>query len=713
METSDFLEFGSFRADLRRRLLLRAGEPVSLPGKAFDVLVVLLQKPRETVSKDEIMKAVWPDTFVEEGNLTQTIFVLRKALGETEGGQPLIVTVPRQGYRFVGELSGSSSPGVQADHAAPDVPALAKKSGMTRMWLAGGAIAVLFGFCVWLIARYQPRESATDSPLVRYAIAPPENSAYEAGKVSPDGRLLALMAVDASGKGRLWTRRLDSLGAQSLADAEFWPIWSPDSRFIAFVEEGKLKKIEASGGAAQTICSAALVIGGSWNRYGTIIFSDGEKLLQVAASGGDAKPITRLDASRRETTHDFPVFLPDGQHFLFTIHSQKTENGGIYMASLASPDDRVRLLSDVSNVEYAPGSSADIGYLLFVRGGSLMAQRFAAGALRLEGEAFGVMDKIGQNPANLSASFSASQNGILLVTSPYPGDQLTWFDRTGTRLGTVGKAGLHVNPQISPDERTVASDALDAERFWSDIWLFSSAQGTSSRLTFRGGTRSVWSREGGTVAFASGNTAVYVKTPAGTENESQILEAMNPPTDDDRLLCEYSNDGRYLIYSQRDPKTGYDLWTLPLSSSSKAKPFLRTEHNEWCGTLSPDSKWIAYASDESGISEIYVQSFSGADANSGRKWQVSDSGGHWPKWRRDGKELLYLSVDRKIVGVEVTIGASFRHSTPRPLFASGIRTPDARFDVTSDGRRFLIPAQATENSSPATVTINWLSGLRP
>jgi len=188
------------------------------------------------------------------------------------------------------------------------------------------------------------------------------------------------MGVDISGKTRLWVRRLDSLAAQPLAPAEFWLFWSPDSRFIAFAQDGKLKKIDASGGAPQTICNTLLVIGGSWNREGTIIFGDGEKISQVPAKGGEAKPLTRGRWLARGNLHQFPAFLPDGRHFLYTIKSGKRENGGIYVGSLDSPDARVRLLDDISNAEYAPAFAADTasGYLLFARGEALMAQRFAA-----------------------------------------------------------------------------------------------------------------------------------------------------------------------------------------------------------------------------------------------------------------------------------------------------------------------------------------------
>jgi eukaryotic-like serine/threonine-protein kinase len=731
METKDLYEFGPFRADGRRKSLTLNGELVPLPVKAFDVLYALLQKPGQTVLKDQLMKEVWPDTFVEEGNLTQMVFLLRKALGETAGGQPVIVTVPRQGYRFVGDLTVPAAEAVlssaSTDHRAsapivtnprrlsPEGTAgiLAVKPGLKNIWWIGAAIAIVSGFSGWVIAGYRVRELPTERLLVRYTIPPPENTSYRVGRISPDGRSLAIIGVGLQGKGRLWVRRLAALAAEPLATAEFWPFWSPDSRFIAFAQDGKLKRIAASGGAPQTICDAAVVIGGSWNRDETIIFSDGEVIYRVPAKGGVAQHLTTLDASLGETSHTFPLFLPDGQHFLYTVHGEKRESRGIYLGSLGTPDARIRLLDDLSNAEYAPALRPDSGYLLFARGEVLMAQRFAIRDQQLRGEAFPVVEQIERDPVNLGASFSASENGVLLVTATYRGAQVTWFDRAGKRMGTIGRPGLHSYPQISPDEQTVAVDEMDAERFSSDIWLFPVAGG-SSRLTFDGSVRAIWSPDSSSLAFESLNTAMYTKTSAGTESQVLLLPEAPHMSDDYRLPCEWSRDGQFLIYSQRDAQTGYDLWMLPLFGNRQPKSVLNTEHNEWCGTLSPDNRWIAYASDESGRSEIYVRAFSQEGTGSERKWLVSGNGGYWPKWRRDGKELLYLDADRGIVGVQVAAGASFQHATPQPLFASGIRTPDARFDVTADGRRFLIPTQVTAaNPAPVTVMMNWTTAIKP
>jgi hypothetical protein len=267
------------------------------------------------------------------------------------------------------------------DELPPAAPGASK-----RFWWITAALAVAAGFGGWALAHYSLQAPQIDSPVIRYTIPPPEHTIYRAGKISPDGRRLALMGVDMSGRSQLWVRKLDSLSTQLLTHGEYYPFWSPDSRFIAFGQDGKLKKIEASGGPPQTICDTDLVIGGSWNREGTIIFGDGTAISIAPANGGMARPLTTLSIARGENSQDFPSFLPDGRHFLFTIHSRKKENTGIYLGSTDSPDARIRVLEDISNAEYAAASPTDTsGYLLFARGDVLMAQRFAADSLKLEG----------------------------------------------------------------------------------------------------------------------------------------------------------------------------------------------------------------------------------------------------------------------------------------------------------------------------------------
>jgi Tol biopolymer transport system component/predicted Ser/Thr protein kinase len=572
---------------------------------------------------------------------------------------------------------------------------------LATMLLAVGLLAVLL---------VHFRESPPENRLLKLQIQPPEKTAFGSLAVSPDGRLLAFTATDSSGSVQLWVRPLDSFTARPLAasDGHSSLFWSPDSRFIGFFAAGKLKKVEASGGSVQTICAAPNGRNGTWNRDGVILFEAySTPLFIVAAAGGEAKALTSVDASRKESAHRWPSFLPDGRHFLYTVLSPQLENSGIYLGALDSKD-RTRLAGDTSNAAYASG------YLLFARARTLMAQRFDAGKLQPAGEPRPVAEQVGQNFVSGLAMYSASENGLLVygssdaTASSGIDSQLTWFDRTGKRLETIGESGINSRPQLSPDEKRVVVDRLDPRANNYDLWLIELERGIPTRFTFDPGNDwgPVWSPDGARIAFASnrlGNFDLYVKASSGAGKEELLLK-----TEQRKFPTDWSFDGRFLLYSQNDPKTNSDLWVLALSDK-KPTPFLRTEFNERDASFSPDGKWIAYTSDESGKDEIYVQTFPA----SGGKWQISTSGGSRARWRRDGKELFYLAADQKIMAVEVTTGAIFRAGVPKPLFETRITGPYVRFAVTANGQRFLLPAPVGDAvPTPATVVINWTAGIK-
>jgi serine/threonine protein kinase/Tol biopolymer transport system component len=569
-------------------------------------------------------------------------------------------------------------------------------------------LAAVLAFVSVALALLHFRESPPENRLTKFLISPPEKTAFREIAASPDGRLLAFTATDSFGQSKLWVRRTDSLAAQPLAATEdaSGPFWSPDSRFIGFFAGGALKKMEASGGPAQTICRAPNGRGGAWSRDGVILFEAfATPIFIVSAAGGEAKALTTVDASRQESAHDWPSFLPDGRHFLYTVLSSQHENSGIYLGALDSKD-RTRLAGDFSNAVYAGG------YLLFARAGTLMAQRFDAGKLQLAGEPHLVAEHVPQNSVNGLAKYSVSENGLLVYSSTFTGfgteSQLTWFDRTGKRLEAIEESGER--PQLSPDEKQVVVDDIEPQAGTFDLWLIELARGgISSRFTLDPHNHwfPIWSPDGSQIAFSSnrdGNYNLYRKTSSGAGKEELLLQSnqRKDPTD-------WSADGHFLLYNQFDPKTNIDLWVLPLSGDKKPIPFLRTEYTERDASFSPDGKWIAYTSDELGKEEIYVQAFPA----SGAKWQISKNGGTRAKWRRDGKELFYLASDRKFMAVEVEAGAVFHKGVPKPLFETHISSTYGRFAVTANGQRFLVPAQMGEPvATPATVVINWTAGIK-
>src|SRR5215831_18113650 len=581
-----------------------------------------------------------------------------------------------------------------------------------RVALAATALAIASAAGSWQIARRVTHEEKAAFVGARFAILPPENTSLLEGRVSPDGKTFAFIGVDKAGNKRLWLRSIDSTNARPIAPAEFPPFWSPDSRFVAYGHEGKLMKLDITGGAPQPICDAPLVIGGSWNRDQTIIFSGskggGPEIFSVPAQGGEPRRATKLDHSRGDALHVYPTFLPDGRHFVYTVQSVKKENGGIYVGALDQADSRVRLLPEISSAEYAPLSGTDpaTGYLVFARGDVLMAQRFAARDLRLSGEAFRVLPKVSRSSINTRAGFSISSGGVLLTSTPFFGDQLTWFDRSGKRLGAVGNPGLQFYPRLSPDQRTLVVD--NAETSGIHVWLYPLDSGAPARFALIPSLMPVWI-DGSRILFEGVDGKLYVKSTGGGENETVVLDSNLP--NGMRLPCDCSRSGRFLIYSEAAPKTGYDLWMLPLTGKAAPIPLLRGEANERCGAISPDGNWIAYSSDESGRNEIYVQAFSDAGL-SGRKYQVSYFGGTSPKWKRDGRELFFMGANKTIIAVTVSLGDTFQSGSPQMLFTPGIDSPDATFDVTADGQRFIMPSAVSfANAEPPAVVLNWIDGV--
>jgi Tol biopolymer transport system component len=614
---------------------------------------------------------------------------------------------PARRLRDIGDVAMELDAPV-AEPAAPALVVPARRSSLVPWAVA--ALCLLGGLAVGYFRRPLPEEA----PVTKLPLLPPENTSFNEIAVSPDGRRLAFTARAAAGPTQLWVRPLDSLSAQPLAGTEgaSLPFWSPDSRSIGFFAAGKLKKVEASGGAPQTLVNTPLVPrGGAWSRDGVIIFSgsSGTPLYRVPAAGGEPQPVTALDPARQENTHSWPQFLPDGQHFLFFALSSQAENTGVYVASLDSKS-HTRLLGTTSTAAYASG------YLLFLREGALLAQAFDLARLATAGEAVPVAELV-QFDTFLRARFSVSQSGVLVYDASGSGtsSRLLWFDRAGKPLGSVGDPGDYTHLNLSPDDQRVVASRRDPQTGLQDIWLFELARGVSSRFTFGpfSSASPVWSPDGSRIAFFStrdGPFNLYQKLSSGAGSDEPLLKSSN-----NKFPLNWSPDGRFLLYAEQDPKTAKrDLWILPPQGGGKPFPFLRTAFSAVFGQFSPDGRWIAYTSDESGREEVYVRPFSGAEAGAGGKWLISNNGGSVPRWRRDGKELFYLAPDNKLMAVEVqTAAAALQAGVPQPLFQTRAGGINFRYAVTADSQRFLvISAGEQAASAPATVVLNWTAGLK-
>jgi eukaryotic-like serine/threonine-protein kinase len=538
-----------------------------------------------------------------------------------------------------------------------------QKAGERVAW--SSAIIILFAALVLTFAYFHrvPTQQATS----KVSVLPPASaviSSDSAPAISPDGRRLAFVARDSSGKSLLWIRSLDSLAAQALDGTEEArePFWSPDSRFIGFFSQAKVKKVDASGGPPQTLGYAGNAYGGTWSQNGIIAVGTGSNraIETLSSAGGQPKPVLALDSARQERGQMFPHFLPDGRHFLYLSLSARQENTGVYIGSLDSKDTN-RLLSVHTEVRYASP-----GYLLFVRDGTLMAQPFDATRLELSGDPFPIAEQVLFDPFFGDVMASVSENGVLAYRSGSAGGkvQLTWFDRAGKQIASVGTPGDYLDPALSPDGKRIAFERRSSQGD-RDIWLLDGSDGTSTRLTFNPSDDyfPVWSPDGSQIVFASsrdGSFGLYQKPASGAGSEGPLLKSSI-----DIAPYSWSSDGRFIVYRGLSSKGRTEVWVLPLSGDRKPFPFLQSEELNQSGPrLSPDGRWLAYYSNESGGFEVYVQTF----PKPGGKWEVSTGGGVYPQWSRDGKELFYVALDGKLMAASVQGGSALEVGTPKALF---------------------------------------------
>jgi serine/threonine protein kinase/Tol biopolymer transport system component len=611
-----------------------------------------------------------------------------------------------------------SEPPAYATAAVSAAPPL-QRSRLT--WLAWSLTALSVTAAGALgIAAYRTR-ATDDVRVTRFNVPPPDGwtlalETPSAGQVpnplavSPDGRRIVYSAKDDKGTIRLWLRPLDVLDAQPLAgtDGATAPFWSPDSRFVGFFADGKLKKIEIAGGPAIALCDVGASANGAWSPDGVILVSRTNAPLQrVPAAGGT--PIEATSLRQGESGHTRPMFLPDGRHFLYRALGS-SQGGPIFVASLDSKEVVHLFDSGSTNVVYTQG------HVLFLRDTTLMAQPIDVKRMTMAGDAFPVAERIQMQAINgLTAGvFSASQTGVLVYqtgTSTVTGLKLAWVDRSGKEISTVAERGLYGDLKLSQDGKRASVSAVDVQQQSRDLWLIDLARGLRTRFTFdpTDDISGVWSPDGSRIAFASrrkGQLDLYVKPINGATDEELLLE-----TKLQKLPQSWSSDGRFLLFRVQDPVTGSDLWILPMTGDRKPRPFIQTRFNETQGAFSPDGRWVAYVSNESGPSEVYVAPFPGP----GGKWQVSSGGGQSVEWRHDGRELFYQTSDSKLAAVSVNgQGSSFEIGATKMLFTAQNVGARSFYDVSPDGQRFLInkaPAEAPA-SAPITVVMNWLGGVK-
>lgn len=593
----------------------------------------------------------------------------------------------------------------------PQSPPEVRTTSSRIAWAVAGALLVATAALSYLHFRESPPERQT----LRYTIAPPDNGAVHSFAISPDGRYVT-MAVELNGKRQLWLRPLDALQWQPMqgTDGATYPFWSPDNRNIGFFADSKLKRIAVNGGPPQTLCNVQDGRGGSWGNNDVIVFSPSgaaATIQSVSAGGGDPRALTKSEGLFR-----FPLLLPGGRHLLYQSASL-ADNTGVHFISLNGDGDQ-RVLPDLSSVAFAPAAQQSTnGHLVFIRESALMAQAFDATSGKTMGDAFRIADGVELSGGNSYAPLSASEQGVLLFASHLASsNQIVWYDRSGQALGPVGERGARM-AALAPNGRTVIYSR--SRPGGSDLWLRDLVRGTDLRFTSQALVNSIpiWSPKGDRIAFAStrgGQFDLYQKPVGGASQEQLLLANRN-------LKIPYQWSPAGLVYFELGTTTRQDLWVLPIKEDgTPAKPelFLQTPFGEYDGQISPDGHWMAYTSEESGQREVYVRPFPKAE---GGPWRISTAGGEQPRWRGDTKELFYLAADGKLTSVSVKATSqpkpAFEPGTPEPLFDSHIapRGPTQlvwEYDVTSDGKRFLVNTTAVSTSPPLTVVVNWNAGLK-
>jgi len=593
--------------------------------------------------------------------------------------------------------------------AAPPTSDAAPPSRGTRGKLVVVALVVALAIVAVPAVLYF-RSTSKPAPQMRFEMTFPGGGSP---KLSPNGQTIAYVNATTDGKRMLWLRPIGGDSAQQLSgtDGVNSLLWSPDSKRIIFIADGKMKKIDANGASAQLLSSSTANRGADWNGAGVILLArpSDNIIVKMSDGGGEVTPLTKLNDSRKEVIHALPAFLPDGKHFLYVAAAAKPEDSGIFVASLDNPQAAEHVVTLFPN-RFNGMAYVQPGYVVYSNEGRIFAERFDASGRKATGDPVTLAE-------DTDGSFSISNNGVLFYRklAPVEGKQLLWFNRDGKQMEQAGPIANYNNVDLSPKgDRAAVDKVTDNNR---DIWVIDLARSVPSRITFDPGQdwSSAWSPDGSRLMFATNRNAYSnvnkilekSSTGAGAETLVDVGDVASIPVN-------WSPDGKYLVYSrQRANGNGFESWLLPLFGDRKPVPFLESTFDRIQARISPDSRFVAYTTNESGMFQIVIQTF--PDPNGG-KWQISADGGVEPKWRRDGRELYYLALDGKLMAVPIS-GPAFNAGKPTVLFQTSLTvnraspTRDRRYDVAPDGRFLMVIPAPTAGPFPWTAVVNWYSAF--
>ena len=725
--------FSLFELDEENFCLTKDGQRVPLEPKSLRVLLLLVKSEGRLLEKNAILEAVWKDTFVEETTLTRAIALLRKQLGDDPRHPKFIETIPTLGYRFIAavqrlpsgqeHVSSISSPvseqgSVDSHSGDPAMPQLSPQRSPAptdrRAFLWTAAAALVAGGGIWFSRSLgrKPRQGAINLilPLPSGAAAADPGRLLGPPVIAPDGSAVVVSLKTANGE-YLFIRRLDTNRLAKMEGTEnaVQPFWSPDSQHIAFFADAKLKRIPVIGGSAVVLCDAPEPRGGSWGRNGVIVFGlNYQAIFRTAESGGRSAPVTHLDKTRGENSHRNPIFLPDGNRFLYFARTDELDQRAVFLSSLEQPQERRRIL--VADGQFALGRDPDteIYYLLSQQSGKISVQAFRIDRGELAGPSVILLDR--------SGSISVSETGVLVIRNDEQQvTRLQWLDRDGKEAGTLGAPDDYWSIHLSPDGRFAATTKHDYLTGQFRIWIASLKTAQFEPLSDTSHTGNpIWSRDGSSLYYTNlrGRQLFRRKMISSTVAQPDTL-VLDLPQEGFVAVEDISSDERYAVAdSYTDSAHSRVAWTELNSPLEHATRWHSTGASGPRGLLpsfSPDGRWLAFASAHTGNLELYVMSFPPAGSDLRR---VSNDGGHTPRWRQDGKELFFLSGDSGMMAVDWS--SPGRIPTPRLLFHSVPRlgTDNPVYDVTSDGRRFLLIGGADRaRESEIEMVLNWPSLL--